>query len=98
MEIGRAFDKIVQRLRVVSSLVVVEADGASVLIAAPDGFLFDAAAANGGAHLDRGDAGGEHEQNQAQDKKKGVAGFLAAAAPGAMRDVACCGADRRVKE
>ncbi len=51
MEIGHAFFEIVERLRVVAGLVIVEANGAGVLIAAPDGFLFDAATADGRALL-----------------------------------------------
>jgi len=78
VEIGRALLQVVERLRVVAGLVVVEANGAGVLVAAPDGFLFHFAAADGGAHLQRSKADGDHQQNQAQDKEKGVAGFLAA--------------------
>jgi len=85
MEIRCAFQQVVERLRVVAELVVVEANGAGVLIAAPDGFLLDATAANGGAHLQDGDAGSDHDQHQPQDKKEGVAGFLIAEAGYAVR-------------
>src|SRR5580658_4009904 len=88
MKIRHAFDEVVERLRVVAALVIVEADGAGVLIAAPDGLLFDAAAANGGTHLQRRKADGDHEQHQAEDKKKGVAGFLAEVPRRSVRAIA----------
>ena len=70
MEIGHAFLEIVEGLRVVAGLVVVEANGAGILIAAPDGFLFDAATVDGGAHLEYGEAGSDHDQHQPQAQKE----------------------------
>ena len=65
MDLGHAFFEVVERLRVVAGLVIVEANGAGVLIAAPDGLLFDAATADGRAFLQDDETGGDHEEDQA---------------------------------
>ena len=72
MQFGQALGQIVEVLRVAASLVIVEADRADILIAAPDRFLFTRAAILGCADFQQGHGQRDqhHDRHQREEKCK----------------------------
>ena len=75
MNVGHAGLEIVDGLRIMPRLVIVEADGASPLIAAPDGLLFALAAALRDQILEDHLRADDHREDDAHGQDVGVAGL-----------------------
>jgi hypothetical protein len=89
VKIRQAFFEVVQILRVTPGLVVVQADGADVLIASPDRLLFHLAASDRCPTLKYRQAGQRHDYDQPQGHQKSVAGLSIAATRLAAPCAAC---------
>ena len=75
MQLRQSLGEVIDRLRVLSSFVVIKANCPHILLAAPDGFFFMSAAILRRANLQHGGGQRHHDQNRNQRQEQSKTGF-----------------------